>query len=819
MKLIFFLLLFLLLIQNALAQLSGKISDAKKNPVVSGSVALLHYPDSVFVKAALTDDSGHFTITQVRAGSYYLRVSTIGYQSWRSPVFELSTANQSKGFGTVALQAIPTHLNEVVIRAEKPQNSQVAGGISVNVQNSLLSKGSSALEVLGRSPGVVVEQQGAGISLNGKSGVMVMLDGKLIRLPMDQVITLLGSMSADDVEKIELLTTPPAKFDADGNAGLINIITRKNKRRGTNGSITATAGYGKGEKGSAAMSLEHRGKSIDLYTAYSFSHARSYSQLIASGTENVPVIGGQTSFEFDGIRRPVSDNQNARFSLDVHIDQNITIGAGINYLSGVNHSDNYNHGHYALKPDSILFFDSRISGLNHTQNLVHSIYLEDVTSKGEKLNFAADYIYYHSQGPTQVQNTFVDNYGHSAGAGDSLYAPRQRDLANTTIKVGVASVDYAKQFSAALKLETGLKGTYTRSYSQSGIENFVNGQYQSSSVGISNDLGTNEEIGAFYATINARLDKTTDLTVGGRFEYSHNGTVKASNDQYAIGRQLARLFPNILLDHRMSVDRDMQLSYSERISRPSYNDLASYVTYNDPISVLTGNPALKPTITSNLKLTYRYQDYLFSLLVSRDEQVILRTQIATGPSHGLVYLSPQNAPWQDNIVLQAVIPVKVTDWWTGTYSFIGGFHEYRIDFTPQPFQKSYFSYTFNFTESFRLPQKFSLEVSGYYNSVSYYSNSRIMGNGIVNLGMKKELGGQRGSLVFSVTDLFHGDDHQSNLGLLTKDAFDTHVLSRHTGESGFVPVFRLTYYRSLGSSGLKSRERREPASGEERSRI
>jgi len=818
MKTLFLILCALLFATAAQSQVSGALTDTSGSPLPFATVVLLKNSDSTIARSALSDEKGHFALSTAPFGAYVIKVTSIGYDNYFSPSLVLNSAHPSYDAGTIVLKTTGKQLSEVVIRSTKPLLQQEAGGITVNVQSSLLTKGSSALQVLQRSPGVTINPQNNSITLNGKSGVMVMLDGKLMRMSANQVVALLNGMSADDIDKIELLTTPPAKYDADGNAGLINIVTQKNKRRGTNGSVTVSAGYGKAEKASASINLSRNTPKVDLHGGYSNSRDHGHGELFASGTEDVSAVGGQTAFHYNGIGNPISKYEDADLGADIRINPKTAFGGSVYFSSSGNNNNSHNFGNYALRPDSDQLFNSHLNGLNHSYNLINSLYLESEISKGEKINFNADYIYYKNNGHTEVQSMFVDNNGNPVGANDSLYAPQQRDLSNTTIKVAVAKIDYAKQLSPKLKLEAGTKGTFTRTYSVSGIENLENGQWVPGSVGISNDLGTKEVIGAAYATFNVQFDTTASVTVGARYEYSHNSTDNASNPLYAIDRKLGKLFPSVFFFKKLTGNSELQLSYTQRITRPSFADLASYVTYNDPVSVFTGNPALKPTITNNLKIGYSYHDYLFSLLFSRDNNVILPTQISTGPSKGLVYLMPQNAPYQNNVTLQANIPVKISDWWESSYGFIGGFHQYKIDYTPQTFTKAYVAYSLNFAETFKLPKAFSFEISGYYNSSGYSSTSRFDGNGMLNFGMKKELPNNKGSFQLSVADLLMSGSYSSYIGSLTRDAFNSQVYVRYNGESRSFPIFKLTYYRAFGSANNKS-TRKEDASRDERKRL
>ncbi|TWI95053.1 outer membrane receptor protein involved in Fe transport [Mucilaginibacter frigoritolerans] len=817
MKYFLITLLFTAFLIPAFGQVSGILIDTANRPVAFATVSLMK--SNIQVSTLLSDEKGAFQLDGVISGNYQLKVSMVGYQTWLSSIIEVSAMQRKIDLGRIVLKENKQQLGEVVIRANKPAVEQQAGGLTVNVQNSILTKGSSALQVLQQSPGVVLNPSNNTIALNGKPGVNVMIDGKLLRLSPDQLVSMLSGMSADNIEKIELLNTPPANYDAEGNAGLINIVTKKNKRKGTNGSLTATAGYGVGEKASAAVSVNHNSGNINWYSNYSYQHDRSYDKIFADGTENVGVVGGPVTFNYTGLGKPLTNDESASGGVDIHLNPKTTVGGNFYYSFGQYDQIDNNYGFYALKPDSVLVFNSHITGINHANNLMSSLYWERTISKTEKIRADADYLAYHTNITNNVQSSFLNNQGKTAGAGDSLYSPLQRSLANTLIQVGVAKVDYSGQLNAKWKIESGIKGTYTHTSSSSGIENLVDGQWIANSVGLDGDLAYNETIGAVYAMLTAQLDTATNLVIGGRYEYSRNVTEPGTSALYAIDRKLGMLFPDIVFSKKLSADAGWQLSYTSRISRPSYNDLAAFVTYNDPVSVFTGNPMLLPTVSHNLKFGFNKSGYLFSLLVSRDDHPILETQITTGSTPGLVYLRPENADWQNSITLQATIPVKISDWWNMSYTITGGPKQYRVSYTPQAFEKAYLSGTFNFTETFSLPKHFSAELSGYYNSPSYYGNFSSNSNSMINLGFKKELENNGGTFQLSVSDLLNDANYRSKLGELTRDAFSSSASVGYLAETSRVPVFKLTYYRSFGSSASKKSNKTGEGTEEEQRRL
>lgn len=212
--------------QPAFSQLSGSVRSSTGQPLPFANVVLVRSEDSTLVKATLTDEAGHYQLALADTGTYSLRLSSIGYQSWRSPAFAWTPSQPSRDFGEQILREDTQQLGEVVIRAQKPLYQQTPEGTIVHVQSSILSKGSSVLQVLERSPGVVIDYRNNAISLNGKSGITVLLNGKLMRMSVEQIVAFLNGLSANDIDTIELLTTPGARYDAEGSAGVINIVLK-----------------------------------------------------------------------------------------------------------------------------------------------------------------------------------------------------------------------------------------------------------------------------------------------------------------------------------------------------------------------------------------------------------------------------------------------------------------------------------------------------------------------------------------------------------------------------------------------------------------
>ena len=298
MKRLLFNFLLICLLQAAYGQVSGRLTNNTGQPVPYASVLLLRSNDSSLIKAASTDENGAYQLQYRGEGKYILQISCIGYDTWHSPEFEVTASGPAKDFGTQVMKANLQALADVTVRTTKPHIQQNAYGTIVNVESSILTKGSSVLQIMERSPGIVIDRRNSDIAMNGKSGVMIMLNGKLMRMSTAQLLTMLDGMSADDITTIELLTTPPAGYDAEGSAGLINIVLKKNRKQGTNGSFSLSGGYGRGEKGTGSINIAHNRRNISLYGSYSYLHNRTGNDLFITSTQNMPDFGGKLAVLF-----------------------------------------------------------------------------------------------------------------------------------------------------------------------------------------------------------------------------------------------------------------------------------------------------------------------------------------------------------------------------------------------------------------------------------------------------------------------------------------------------------------------------------------
>lgn len=811
---IFFVCFFSLVVQGALGQISGTLTTPGGEPLAFATVLILRAADSTMVKGAMTTELGTFGISGVAEGRYFVRSSAIGYQTFNTPPFTL--ASPAYELGTQVLTEDAQTLGEVVVQGERPLFEQTLDRTIVHVQSSVLTQGSTALQVLERSPGVYVDGRNQSLSLNGKSNVLVMLNGKLVRLPGAQVMALLAGMNGGDIEKIELLTTPPAQYDADGSGGMINIVLKRQHDTGTTGSVSASAGYGWGEKGNVSASLSHRTTRLNAYGSYAFSRDRRQDGWAAVSTQNMPAFGGQLLVDVSSTEQATANNHTAIAGLDITMPRG-KMGGSVTFNGSRVARHIMNAGSYTLIDlDSLLGMDARIEGKNRWNNTIVNLYVERPLRDGEQVSVDVDYLYYDQNSPTHGRTTFYGRAGNEAVPPGSIFSGQQKGTSQTPIHVGVVKADYTRPLGKNVRLEAGIKGTLTRTTSLSRIETLVDGSW-TTSARYRNDVDMVERIGAAYTSLNWQATSRLNLVTGLRYEYSYTHA-DADKEENTILRTLGKFFPSVFVSHKLTDDAALQFSYTKRIGRPSYNDLTSYLQYNDPMSVSTGNPSLKPTVTHNLKAGLMLRDYSFSLTASRDDHPIIYYQQKESPTRDLMYLAPQNMVYQNSLMLQATLPFTITSFWTMNYSLNGGLRQFTLDHTREKLQKTYFTYSLNGNQTFLLPWNLSLEVSGWYNSLQYEGSKKIQGFGVLNAGIKKELKGNGGSFQFTVSDLFQSMKVRGAFGTLTEEAFELQANYVYRGESARARIVKFSYTRVFGNvkSGARSRA---AVSKDERDRI
>ena len=790
---------------NAMSQsetgITGRMVNGKRSPIERGNILLLHSKDSSLVKGTISSEDGTFSFEGVPRGNYILSLTSAGFQPLYSQAFLLDDG-QKKEFGDLVLSESIMEMNVVTVVSKRPMYEQKADRLIVNVQNSISSAGNTALDVLERSPGVVVNRQNNTISLKGKDGVVLMINGKKTYMPVTAAMELLQGMSSGNIEKIELITTPPANFDAEGNAGYINIILKNNDRRGTNASISATLGYGKGWVTQANLSVNHRKGKFNVYG--DFSYSRVVKPLPIDMYTKVSDQGIIQEMNFKGARTDSTRLLNGRLGLDFQLSKKTVLGLLLTGYERKYNQTEINEVSFLKNGQMDTSVKQKNSELNLWQDVSVNLNMQHDFSPDQKLMVNLDYLYYTADQPFYYHSEYVGK------AGDTLYSEDKLSTKSTPINIWIGALDYSQKFGKNLILQGGVKGTAAHFFNDLGVERLVRGNWISDT-SLSAKYTLNENYPAAYFSCDMNLSEHTKLKAGLRYEYT-NTNLGSENVKNIVDKHYGEFFPVFSISQTLNENSSITLSYDKRITRPTFNNLAPYIYYLNNNTIMTGNPGLQPAISQALDLNYTLNKYSLSFGLSREDHAVAPFQPHVDSTANRVILYPENLGNQKLASLMVNIPVFIGNWWSMQYSLSGIWQEVESG-GPDPFRIHQWDYNFHATETFKLPKNFAFELSGFYQSRRLDGIYTQQAYGSLDFGIRKKMTGNQGGFILSGTNLLNTADYKVSANYPNRNLVSNLRI-------GFTqPTIKLTYTRNMGSSTLKSRRNRSTGAEEEKGRV
>lgn len=780
MRILFTLIFLSLTISNySQNKITGSIYDETNNPINNGNVLLLSAKDSILIKGSITNPKGYFEFNDIKSGEYIISISFVGYKTLKHPLFLNSDINLEK----LILEINTQNLNEVVLVSKKPLFELKLDKIVVNVQENLVFAGGTALEVLSRSPGVNISKERNTISLNGKNEVLIMLDGKISRIPMDALIQMLDGMPAQNIQTIELINNPGAKYDAGSTGGIINIVGLKGKNDGTNGSASLISGWGGRERLGATANLNHRKNKINIYS--NLAYYRNHNDQIYFIERRINNGGAVYNNNLSSDRDPLSNYYTGKFGLDYDLSKTLKIGGFVSgmmdifYLKANTKVTNDNNG-------VVNFLDVTNEEKNNWSNLTNNLYLNKQIGKNQELNFDVSYLYYYNTNNLNNLNKYY-NVSNSLIQTEKINGKK-----NAPVNAWVGTIDYSNKLSEKSKIEFGLKLSTA----------FYNNDISVLKENINNPKLTqifklNENIYASYGNYNFKFSEKHELQTGLRYEYFDLNSSSLNGD---ITRKSGDLFPSIFYSYKFNDKHSLQTSYNRRVSRPSYNDFAPYYVFIDPSTSFTGNQELNQSIIDGCKIDYKFSKYLFSFQYSHENNGIARFQPQADLINNTLYFSSINMAFRDTYTILFSIPIKLASWWNIQNNIMGVKQVFKTQHLIDNvlFDNNYIQ--LNSTFSFDLPKKYSLELSGFYHTSQLYgfSRNREFGNG--NIALAKAFG-DKNKLRLTINNV---------LGTYKDwDIVDDNRLNYYfNAQYNFTPfMVRLTYTYTFGGSSSVVRKK------------
>ena len=781
---------------------SGAILDGASQPLPYANVLLLNSEDSTLVKGEISDEQGNYEIIFEQTGTFFIEATMVGLETTHSAVFTIPNDGATINLAPIQLMEEATALSTVEIKAKKPLFEQKIDRMVVNVQGSITSGGATALEVLERSPGVIVNRQNAALSMAGKQGVVVMINGKINRTPPEAVVQMLQGMSADNIEKIELITTPPADFDAEGDAGFINIVLKQSADLGFNGSITTSFGVGQGSTGSVSTDFNYRKNKVNFFGNYSLS--RDAQKQVFDAYRKVTLENDILETYTVSDRDPIQLNHNFRLGMDYQLSEKSVIGALLSAYDNKWSMDALNEAAVTVNGtlDTLITLDN--SEINQWKHVGGNLNFQHHFNKDSRLNFDADYLYYYNENPTNYLNTYTN------GQGDLLFEETTRSGKITPVRIGVGKVDFSKKLQEKISMDMGAKMTISRFINDVVVGRLTN-EIWINDPNFTAKYDLEEDILAAYTSFDIELNKQSSMKIGLRYEYTRSnlGTAEESN---IVDRKYGNFFPTAFFSHNFSDDKTASIAYSRRITRPTFNDMAPFVIFIDPNTFFSGNSALQPAISNTLKADLRIKTVLFSVSVSQDDDAIARFQPRFDPESKKTVIGAENLNYRQTASAFINFPLEITEWWQMRLNVAGSWQKVNARIGTEEFDFKQQSWNGNMAHSFQLPNNFSGEISGFYFSPSLWGTNLSKSFYGLNLGIQKDFN-QHGRLRFGIDDILESIKWSSSANvpeqnLVTRANYDFSVRT-----------FKISYARNFGNKQLKSSRNRATGAEEERGRV
>ncbi|PTM08767.1 MAG: hypothetical protein DA408_19880 [Bacteroidetes bacterium] len=785
-------------------QLTGNLQDAAGQPIYAANVLLLAPADSSLVNGELTDSDGHFTFENVANGSYLLSFSMLGFETVFINNLTVDESHPLIDLKTTTLRENATLLAEVSVVAKRPFLEQKIDRMVVNVSNSITNAGGTALQVLQRSPGVQVNALTKSISLAGKQGVVVMINGKISRMPSEAVVDMLAGMNADNIDRIELIHTPPANFEAEGNAGIINIVLKQSGDKGLNGGYTTKIGQGRGAKAGASGYFNQRSGKVNLFGSYDLDY--NLNPQTFTNYRRVATAGDvlETASISDRSHTPTT-TQNARIGADLQVSKKTVVGVLGTFLDRNWYMEAENAITYSRngKVESLLRMPN--TETNHSQSLAGNLNLSHQFSDNQSLSVDADYIHYTISNPSSYRLLNQD------ASGNLTTESELRIAKETPIQVGVAKADYTKGFGENTRLEMGAKLTSMRFMNDVQVDERAGQEAWQQIPNLTSVSQMKETVAGAFVSVSTKLGDNIDLKAGLRYEHTDT-RLDSGTAVVILDRNYGSWFPTVFLSRKISENQTFNFSYSRRISRPSIGRLAPFLIFSDPTTLLTGNPALQPAFTNAFNLSYNVKSWRLGVTYSIEDapqRFIPEVDAQTNRQVLSFGNMGQERTWSANLY----IPLQLADWWEMSNNLY--FSSLALDFEleGEPLKVKNLAYGFNSNHSFKLPKQFSLEVTGNFDSPSYWGIAYWRATGSLNIGIEKNFGEKWGKVRLTANDLFRssnwfGTTDQPEIDLLTKQSFQWSER-----------VFMLSWSNTFGNKKIKAARQRQTGAVEEWRRL
>jgi iron complex outermembrane recepter protein len=792
--------------QQLEGKITGQIIDGNQKTIEAATITLLKAKDSSVAKITAAGKEGYFVFENVNAGVYMVSISALGHQKAFSDVFEINEVKPSISLKAIELTPVSKTLSTVTVTSRKPLIEQKIDRTIVNVEAAVTNVGASALEVLEKSPGVSVDKDG-NISLKGKQGVQIFVDGRPTYLSGADLANMLRNMTSNQLDQIEIMTNPPARYDAAGNSGIINIKTKKNKQLGYNGSFTLGYGQGRYPKLNESVNFNYRKNKINFFANLGYSYRKTFNDLdiqrkfIEAGTKELRSHFDQQSRIIES-----SESLNGKIGLDFYASKKNTFGivfTGFNNPGDFSNSSDVDISDPARVLQSKTF--AKTNNARKWRNFGTNINFRHVfDSTGKELTADIDYLGYRSSNMQDLINAYYGPTGIPTVTPDTLLGDLPQD-----IKIYSAKIDYVHPLKGEAKIEVGIKTSFVKTDNNAVYDSLINNQ-KVRDIGRSNYFIYEENVNAAYVNFSKSFSKKFSGQLGLRVE-----NTQAKGNQVTTGvkfnRNYTQLFPTLFLQYNVDAKNTVGVNYGRRIERPDYSDLNPFILFLDRYTFEQGNPNLQPQFAHNVELSHTFKGFLTTTLNYTNTTDIITDVLEQNTARNESYVKKSNIASQRQYGLAVSAGFPVYKWWNmnvygNVYNnhFSGVVNNDKITTGATTGQ-------FNLSNQLKFSKGWAAELSGYYRTTSVEGVLKIGGFGMLNAGVSKQVLKGKGSMRFNVRDLLwtqkiKGESRFSNIDATFQQRRDSRVAN-----------ISFTYRFSKGK--VNNQKRRTGGASEEQNRV
>ncbi len=787
----FFLLLFfgggITRAQNATVTVSGSVVDPAKKPVPFVNVIVKTEKDNVFVTGTITSETGRYSLTDVRPGNYVLEISYIGYTTQQYPLF-VGNLTPTLEIPPLELAESSTALDEVTITVNADKNAEKMDKKTYAITENISQSGGSVVQAMQNLPGISV--QDGKIQLRGNDKITILVDGKQTAMTGFGGQSGLDNIPASAIQNIEIINNPSARYDANGNGGIINIIYKKNKQDGFNGKVGLTTGLGAlwvrkenlpdirpqfqaTPKVNPSLSLNYRKNKVNLFFQgdYLFTHTLNKNEFVDRTYDDGTIIRQQTKRN----RETGFLTLKAGADWEINANNNLTVYGLFSSEKIIDRGDQpfYNQDlsqRYRLWQ----FLEDELK----TTAMFSSTYQHKFKEAGHQLNVGFNYTFHRED-----EKYYFDNIMPTYTGKDAFKLLSDEHVADFT-------VDYIRPLKYG-RIEGGLK--FRRREIPTDMQFFP---------GLNSPLDVNaggwatykETIPALYGNYIFE-NKNFEAELGLRLEYVKlNYDINPGHNTYSSdGYEYTQPFPNLRLAYKLNDRNKLSFFYSRRVDRPNEIDIRIFPKYDDAEIIKVGNPELRPQFTNSLELGYKNtwdSGNLYSAVYHRFANGTITRISSTVPGSTLIYAIFQNVNESYNTGIETILSQKLTSWmkfnWNANLyeNQINAFtviNKYPVTHTFSAPKQQQFSGNSKLNVFFGLPKKFDLQLTGSYQLADIIPQGKTNNRFTMDLGVKKSIQNGKGELFLNASDLLNSlviekEIQGDGFRYISKDYYETQVI-------------------------------------------